>query len=836
MYKPLASAAVLVALFCGCNGSGSGRQTRITGGDFQVAFNHENLTLILERDGQTLLAFPANGLELGRVDALDDDVSYDPWPLLAEDQIAGYTPPEGLRWLKVTGAEVTGATDTQATVTLTYSDGKQAELSIELTGEGNFRAVLTPAAQGSDVAYFRLKPQVDPVEGFYGLGAVLDSVNHRGKIRAMQLKIDMNLESGYNEAHVPIPFIIGTNGWGLFVENPYPAVFSVAVEDADRLEVIFGTGAASTGGLVFHLFAAHHPLDVTRHYYDVTGYPLLPAPWALGPWLWRDENDDQAQVISDVNTMRDLDLATSAIWIDRPYASGVNSFDFDPAKFDDSTAMITEIHDLGFRLALWHTPYLDESDPDTADLLDHATQNGYHPPRYGLLLNHWGIPLDFTNPDAFAWWQDLIKNYTDAGIEGFKLDYGEDVVPGLLGVRNKWEFFDGSDERTMHALYQLGYHRAYAETLPSTGGFLLCRGGTYGDQVNVSVIWPGDLDADMTRHGEVIDSNGDSYTSVGGLPASVIYGLSLGPSGFPFYGSDTGGYRHSPPDKETFTRWFEQTALSSVMQIGTSSNNVAWEFEPGTGFDQEMLDWYRIYVRLHLRLWPYEWTLANNIATDGRPIQRPLGLQYPGLGEHPDDIYMFGDDLLVAPVLERDQRTKVVIFPPGRWIDWWSGTVYDGDQTVSVDAPLGVLPLFQREGSVVPMLRPGIDTLAPTGQPQRVDSYATTPGVLYPRVAAGEASGFTLFDGTLLRQERTAAGITLYARGGAEFDHGILFEVVAFGAAAPQSVVADGNPLSQTASLEELEAAGTGWFYTSERNGSLYVKVSGGEHTVEIGN
>ena len=144
--------------------------------------------------------------------------------------------------------------------------------------------------------------------------------------------------------------------------------------------------------------------------------------------------------------------------------------------------------------------------------------------------------------------------------------------------------------------------------------------------------------------------------AVGGLPASVVYGLSLGPSGFPFYGADTGGYRHSPPDKETFTRWFEQTALSSVMQIGTSTNDVAWEFDPETGFDAEMLDWYRIYVRLHLRLWPYEWTLARNIAEDGRPIQRPLGLQYPQLGEHPDDIYMFGDDLLVAPVLERGQR------------------------------------------------------------------------------------------------------------------------------------------------------------------------------------
>ncbi len=136
---------------------------------------------------------------------------------------------------------------------------------------------------------------------------------------------------------------------------------------------------------------------------------------------------------------------------------------------------------------------------------------------------------------------------------------------------------------------------------------------------------------------------------MGGLPAALIAGLSLGPSGFPFYGSDTGGYRHSPPDKELFTRWFQSTALSTVMQIGTSTNDVAWEPTPKNGFDQEMLGWYRSYTRLHLRLFPYIWTYAKRLKTDGRPIQRALGLAHPELGEHPDDTFLLGDSLLVAP-------------------------------------------------------------------------------------------------------------------------------------------------------------------------------------------
>src|SRR5665811_2287862 len=90
-------------------------------------------------------------------------------------------------------------------------------------------------------------------------------------------------------------------------------------------------------------------------------------------------------------------------------------------------------------------------------------------------------------------------------------------------------------------------------------------------------MWPGDLDASFAKVGDPGQSNGSSYVSVGGFPASLIAGLTLGPSGFPFYGADTGGYRHSPATNELFVRWFEQTSLSTAMQIGNSASTVAWE-------------------------------------------------------------------------------------------------------------------------------------------------------------------------------------------------------------------------------------------------------------------
>ncbi len=159
-------------------------------------------------------------------------------------------------------------------------------------------------------------------------------------------------------------------------------------------------------------------------------------------------------------------------------------------------------------MALWHTPYLDEKDPATQAAIAEAKAKKFYPLSVGPQLNKWGDPIDLTNPDAFAWWQGKINRYTALGIEGFKLDYAEDIVPGLTAARNKWEFGDGSDERTMHAGYSSSTTAVYAETLPPDGGFLLCRHATTGDQVNGLVIWPGDLDATFAKHREKVKDRG----------------------------------------------------------------------------------------------------------------------------------------------------------------------------------------------------------------------------------------------------------------------------------------------------------------------------------------
>ncbi len=823
-----------IAIFFGCSRGSAEVSMTIGLGDYSMEFQQESVELRLFRDDDLLLSFPMEGLQLGLVKQVSDEYNYDPW-YLENNDLGGAQVPDGLYWSRPTITDTQKSSDTRMEFILSYRDQIIASMEVSIDREGVFKVKVTPDNGTDRVAFFRICPRVQPEEAFYGLGGSLDRIEHRGSVKAMQMELDLDSESGYNEAHVPIPLLTSTTGWGLFIDSFYPTLFDVAHTDPDMVCVTVGTGTASSDGLNFYFFAAKHPLEITGRYFQVTGKPILPAPWALGPWVWRDENRDQAQVLSDAQIMRDMDLPATAMWIDRPYASGVNSFDFDPDMFDDPQGMISKLHSLGFRLALWHTPYVDKSDPATADLFDEAKDNGYFPPKTGLILNNWSAPVDFTNPHAYDWWQGLINRYTAMGIEGYKLDYAEDVVPGLLGARNKWKFFDGSDERTMHHGYQILYHKVYAETLASSGGFLLCRTGASGDQQNVSVIWPGDLDANLARHKEnVTDRNGQQYIAVGGLPASVDYALGLGVSGFAFFASDTGGYRHSPPDKETFTRWFEQTALSPVMQIGTSSNDVAWEFTDENGFDEQMLNWYKKYTTLHLRIWPYLWSLAKKLPADGRPIMRPIGLAYPDAGQHPDHEYLLGDDLLVAPVMTYGSREKEVILPPGTWIYWWDDQVFEGPGKQQIQAPLDTLPLFLRKGGIIPMLRPGIETISPTDLPQEVDSFSTTPGVLYVRLSPGKKSSTELYDGTVLNQEQQDELTTVSVQPGADFVLGTRFEIISGFSSMPSSIIADSSELPFAESLQELDSMDSAWFYNAIGPVLLVIKLGPGRHHVEI--
>ncbi len=819
--------AFAVLLFAGCGDNIGPAAVPLRSGPATITLEDAGSHLVLRRDATTLLDIPAEALQIGTVDDLDSGASFDPYWLLVDAPPAA---PDGLVWRRVHALRVVASSEMAMTLALDY-DGGAGTLELSPSTSGCFAARFTARGTGDPVAFLRLGVDADPSEGFYGLGEWGDRVEHRGTLRPMQLEVDLSLESATNENHVPVPFVIGTRGWGLFVASDRPGVFDVARQTDTRIDVTFGTGeASSTDGMPLYLFTADAPLDVLGPYFAAAGYPGLPATWAYGPLLWRDENASQAQVLDDLQQIRARDLPTSGIWFDRPYASGVNTFDWDPAKFADPASMLKAVHDAGLRYAIWQAPYVAGADNDQDPAPTQAAfarEQGYFPPTTGVLVNQWGKPIDFTNADAYAWWKQNLTTYTTQwGVDGFKLDYAEDVVLGLNGQRVPWQFADGRDERTMHRDYQLLYHRVHREVLPDAGGFLLTRTGRWGDQVHGTIIWPGDLDADLSRLGDAIP--GESTRAIGGLPTALAYAIGLSASGFPFFASDTGGYRRSPPNNETWLRWVEANAVSAAMQVGDSSSEMPWEFTAANGRSTESLDIYRRYARLHLQLFPYAWSYAAALRASGHPLVRPLGLAYPALGVHPADEYMFGDFLLVAPVISAGATARDVVFPPGRWLDWWTGSELHAQvdpTTQTVDADLATLPLYIQRGGIVPMLRETIDTLAPTTD-AAVDSFARDAGTLVVRVAPGPTpTTFRVYDGTILTQDANASALSVMP--GTTFTKGTLFEVIAT-PTAPTAVVNASVALTARASYAELAGATEGWFHdASAAGGTLWVRVPG---------
>ncbi|MFO0598387.1 MAG: glycoside hydrolase family 31 protein [Myxococcaceae bacterium] len=758
----------------------------------------DGTSLVFSRDATTLLTLPMDSFQLGTVPSLDDNLSYDPYWLLVNDGVFTPSQPMGFAWRVPTDA-VPSRDGDALVLTLTYNKNLSATVRATVDPRGHLTLRFVPQGT-STVAVMRVQVHADATEGFYGLGEWFDGINHRGKLRPMQLEPDLNAESANTENHVTTPLLIGSRGWAVFFETRRHGVLDVAKTEASTIDALFGTAESSSDGLTFHLFSAAEPLDLVAQSFVITGTPRTPAEWATGPWIWRNENRDQAEVEDDVKQLRDLDLATSAIWIDRPYATEVNTFDFNATQFPDAGAMISTIHAAGLRLALWHTPYLATG---AAPFYAQATQQNYFPPGQGAWLNRWGPPLDTTNPDAVTFWRGLVRRYVDQGIEGFKLDFAEDVAAGVSGRRSMWRFADGSTDRTMADGYPRQYHQLYRAELGSNDGFLLVRHAQWGEASAGVIVWPGDIDATLTRAGEKFtDRGGKEVIGVGGLPAAIRAGVGLAASGFPFFASDTGGYRNSPPDKETFVRWVEHSALMPVMQTGDSSSQPPWLFTPENGRDAEALEVYRTFARLHLRLFPFFWSHVKRPET--KPCVRAFGLQFPALGRHPEDEYGLGDELLVAPVATRGATTRTLIKPPGRWFDFDDGSELVGvdGAEVTVAAPLTKLPLFIAEGALVPMLEPTMDTLSPTTDPQ-VHSFANDPGTLWVRVQpAARETSFAVFDGTQLRQSDHA----LQGKAGTRFTGAVVWELrgVAVGAVthagAAVQVVADEAALAAVVS------------------------------------
>lgn len=661
-------------------------------------------------------------------------------------------------------AEVTGG---RVRLRLGGEGALTATLVIIQTERG---VALSVDAAGAETALLRFQFAADD-GAYHGLGEQFVSAEARGRVVPMQLQVG-GTRSGTNEQHVPVPFLVSSKGYGIFVETREAGAFDVASTSPELVRATFEGSRATV-----HFYENRDPLQVVADFTRDTGLPRLPPRWSFAPQQWRNEWESGDEMLEDARRLRAEGIPTTTMWIDNPWQVSYNDGRIDERRFPNPALLMQTLASLGYRVIFWSTPFLDSvaagAQPanEAERLYLQAAERRYlvraangdpyvSPTRFfspSGMSDAYGALVDFSAPGASRFFEDTLRHTIELGGRGYKLDYGEDILPELAGRRPGFRFADGQSERTQRSLFPQGYHGAYRAALDrwaNGDGFTLVRASSWGGQRVCDIIWPGDLDNDF-REGSV--------TEVGGLPAAVSGLISLSESGFPSFASDTGGYRGGRPSRESLLRWAEHTAMSPFMQLGgAGESHNPWSYDP------EATAIYRGLARLHNALVPYFYAHAQRASREGVPPVRSLALAFPDdPGARAERFsYLLGDSLLAAPVVAAGASARRVHIPPGRWVHWFSRARYEGPRDVEVAAPLGHPPLFVREGAAIPMLLDEVDTLSSTAAMGVVDEGDRASVRRIHSVPRGEVS-LPLDDGMVRVQSSALRAATLEFAAGA---------------------------------------------------------------------
>ena len=556
---------------------------------------------------------------------------------------------------------------------------------LDPAGEWLLRELPSQAGDGSPRRHVEASFEFSGEQHFYGLGQAGPGLDRLGVARQL-----WNTHIGHGPgSDLGIPLLVSNRGYAIFFDNTSDAMLSVGRSDGG-MRIAY---TAAAGRLVWYFLVGRHMRGVMHEAAELLGRAPLPPRWALGFLQSTRHFEDTAELRRLPRTIREKRIPCDGLIYLSTYGNakgwnrGVGHLGFQPELWPDPASLIDEARKQHFEVTTHEYPVLHEESP----LFAEAEAAGY------LLAEGYGRPnpaargsanyrdgqryIDFSNPAACAWWWSGHRHLLELGVAGWWLDGGEG--PPAASVLH------AGDGTLLHNIYDRFRHQAFADgeekDRPDQRVFLLCRSGAAGMQRCGATTWSGDINNDFAT-----------------LEAQIPLGLNTGLSGVPYWGTDVGGFFHPVPETgELYARWFQLGAFSPIFR----SHGWVWREHVPWAHGPEVEAVCRRYAELRYRLLPYTYTLAWQAHADGLPLMRPLVLNYPddprvwSLGHE----FLWGDDLLVAPVTRQGATAWPVYLPAGGWYDFWTGTRYEGPAGITLDAPLDRLPLLVRAGAIVPM-------------------------------------------------------------------------------------------------------------------------------------
>lgn len=536
---------------------------------------------------------------------------------------------------------------------------------------------------------FRLKATFEANEGekIYGMGQYQqERLNLKG----------CNLELAHRNSQASIPFYLSSRGYGFLWHN------------AAIGEVHFGTNttewvAESTQGLDYWITAGDTPAEIEENYTAVTGRAPEMPEYGLGFWQCKLRYYNQQQVLDVVREYKRRGIPLDVIVIDYYHWPRCGDYRFDEEYFPDPAAMLRELKELGVQVMVSVWPQIDWRSENYEEMRQQGLLVKSNAGVDVQMIFHGNnVFFDATNPRARRYvWDKLRKNYADLGVRLFWLDEAE---PEFTGYDfDQYRYLAGPVAQVGN-IYPREYARMIYEGQQERGQqdvISLIRCAWVGSQRYGALVWSGDI-----------------FSTWEDFRKQVCAGLNIGLAGIPWWATDIGGFHDgditNPAFRELLVRWFQFGTFSPVMRIHgcrapqSEIVNKAGEVREWTGADNEVWSFgeentviLTRYIQLREAMRGYLRAVMDEAHTQGHPVMRPLFYDFPQDDPSWDilDEYMFGPDLLVAPVMEPGAQTRSVWLPAGaRWTLLHSGAVYEGGARYEVPAPLAEIPVFLRDG------------------------------------------------------------------------------------------------------------------------------------------
>lgn len=550
-------------------------------------------------------------------------------------------------------------------------------------------------------------------EDFFGFGERYNSLNQK------ELAPDICVYNEYlyqeDKTYIPVPFFFTLSGFGLNINIPNYIKFSL--NQGNKILKIKTKLNSNTANLDFDLFTGN-PKSILKKYLQKTGGVKLPPKWVFGPWMSGNSWSSQEIITKQMELMNKFEIPATVIvaeaWSDEStfyifndaeynLKDGKESFDYDDfdfskeGKWPDPKAMVENIHQNNLKFILWQIPIIRKPENNNQQHLNDekfVIENNY------CVLNEDGSPyripdgwfkgsllLDFNNSEAVKWWFEK-RNYLidDLDVDGFKTDGGEFVFDENI------KFADGKTGMEMRNEYPISYIKAYNDFIGDER-ITFSRAGFSGAQ-KYPIYWGGDQISDFET-----------------LKNMIVAGLSMNISGNPFWGWDIGGFSGEIPTAELFIRSTQMAVFCPVMQFHSENylETDNWDRSPWNIAERTesevVLNIYRDYANLRMNLIPYIYQEAAKAAKNYEPMMRPLVYDYPEdkYVKNIEDQYLFGRQLLIAPIVEKDSRQRDIYLPEGEWIDFWNGREYQGNQLIKYLADLEKIPVFIKNNFVIPL-------------------------------------------------------------------------------------------------------------------------------------